>query len=343
MENSTSLSTNESLNYSSTSGPTTLIPEYLEESHAIVLCTVLAVASVVGTIGNALVLSSIIKFENLREIPDLFIFSLSLSDLLVTALFQPFKIYRLARLQEISENMAFIKISRFLGFLSLTASITNIFGVTVERLISIQFPLKYDLLVTKKRAAASLICIWLFSLAQAAIVLKVAFFRFFTYIFLLLLIAGTVCIYIYLFLVAKRLEAAVPQNRSFQNEDRRPRTDGKHKAGKTIAIILGVALLCWLPFFIIPAVLSARGFHTTMAIFSSLQTLSICNSSINPYIYCARSRRFYMAFLKLLGLRKCMRVGAFIEKPMKIEPVSRPGGVVNQLEEPQNNIGDVAV
>lgn len=36
-----------------------------------------------------------------------------------------------------------------------------------------------------------------------------------------------------------------------------------------------------------------------------------------------------MVFFKLFGLCKCMRVGVFIEKLMKIEFVLRLGGVVN--------------
>ena len=102
----------------------------------IVLCIVLGLGSIFGTTGNTLVVSSIIKFENLRAIPDLFIFSLSISDLLVSALYQPLKAYRMAH---------------------------------AERLMSIRFPLKYGLLVKKTRAVVTLICIWVFSIAYGGI------------------------------------------------------------------------------------------------------------------------------------------------------------------------------
>ena len=130
----------------------------------VIICTILGAANLVGTLGNALVLWSIMKFENLRTIADLFIFSLSLSDILVTTTHQPLKAYRAAQLQE--ANLSLVSFSRFLGYLSLTASITNIFGVTVERLISIRFPLEYDQIVTRRRAIISVICIWVFSVTK---------------------------------------------------------------------------------------------------------------------------------------------------------------------------------
>ena len=327
---------NLSLGYAASSSMSTTSSQYLGDCHTIALCTLLGVASLLGTFGNALVLSSIIKFDNLHEIPDFFIFSLSLSDLLVTALYQPLRIYRITHLEETSENMMLMQISSFLGFLSLIASISNIFGVTVERLISIRFPLKYDLLVTRKRAMTSLICVWIFSTAHAAIVFKPGSHRSFTSIFLLVLIAGTTSIYVYLFTVAKRIEAAVNRNTPFQNENNQPGNGGRHKAAKTIAIILAVALLCWVPFLIATPFLR----DSNRPIFLSLQALSVCNSSINPYIYCARSQRFYEAFLRLLGLRRRLRVGGISINP--VDPVSRPACAANQIKEPRNETNNMA-
>jgi len=208
---------------------------------------VLGVASVVGTFGNTLVLLSIIKFESLKAIPDLFIFSLSLSDLVVTALYQPLKAYRFTHLQEIYANKSYLEMSRFFGYCSLIASITNIFGVTVERLISVRFPLKYDLFVTTRRAVVTLICIWISSVTIGAIMTRGYIPKIYIPAYFILSIVGTVSIYLYISFVAKRLEkAAITQ---LQN---RPTVCREHKAAKTIAIILGVALSCCLPYLIVP-------------------------------------------------------------------------------------------
>ena len=70
--------------YTTTESTASMEHQTLELPLLVILSTVLSVASVVGTLGNTLVLLSIIKFDNLRAIPDLFIFSLSLCDLVVT-------------------------------------------------------------------------------------------------------------------------------------------------------------------------------------------------------------------------------------------------------------------
>ena len=284
----------------------------LEQTTVVILCTVLGVASFLGTLGNSLVLSSIMKFDDLREIPDLFIFSLSMSDFLVTAIYQPFKNYRLANLDQVSTQMELFAISRFLGFFSLIASITNVFGVTVERLISIRFPMKYDLVVTRRRAVITLICIWIFSFTLVILVSAklLSLMLLTTYVIMVLL--GTVSIYLYIFVIARKVENSVIQIQNGSLDQEVSNNKRKQKAAKTIAIILGVAVGCWLPFLIFSTVLyktlAACTINRCWKCFYSLQLLSVCNSSINPYIYCARSRRYFAAFVKLLGLQRIFRV-----------------------------------
>ena len=287
--------------------------EIFELPQVVILCTVLAFASVMGTLGNSLVLLSIIKFDSLRAIPDFFIFSLSLSDFLVTAIFQPLKAYKIANFEQVSTNAEFLEISSFLGHFALIASISNMFGVTVERLVSIRFPLKYDFLVTKVRATFIIICIWIFSISYGAIWSRGLVSAKYLSIYFVLVLVGTVSIYFYIFLIARRLEdrTVQAQNESTDAEIPNRRVRRERKAAKTIAIILGVAVFCWLPLLIVPNVLPNDLDSTTFRkIFFPLQTLSVCNSSINPYIYCVRSCRYSVAFVKLLRLQRTFKVQA---------------------------------
>ena len=294
----------------------TSIPTALAENatidelpHAVILCTVLGVASVLGTFGNSLVLLSIMKFDNLRAIPDLFIFSLSLSDVLVTAIYQPIRTYSFANWQQVSTNVDLLETLSFLGHFALIASITNMFGVTVERLISIRFPLKYNLVVTRVRAIVIMICFWIFSIAYGAVWSRRLVSVQYLAIYFILVLTATVLIYFYIFLVAKRLEDSVLQAHNESTNAEGPPTHRERKAAKTIAIILGVAVVCWLPVLIVPNILQSHLDYTTfLSVFYPLHVLSVCNSSINPYIYCARSRRYSVAFVKLLGLNRFSKV-----------------------------------
>lgn len=101
--------------------------------------------------------------------------------------------------------------------------------------------------------------------------------------------------------------AQIPQNRRSTGADSLCSSRKNRKAAKTIVIILGVAIACWLPLLIVPPALANDPDRTKFfKVFNFLHVLSVCNSSINPYIYCARSRRYYVAFVKVLGLHKAL-------------------------------------
>ncbi|NXE36174.1 5HT1B protein, partial [Ptilorrhoa leucosticta] len=79
----------------------------------------------------------------------------------------------------------------------------------------------------------------------------------------------------------------------------------ERKATKTLGIILGAFIVCWLPFFIISLVLpickDACWFH--MAIFDFFTWLGYLNSLINPVIYTMSNEDFKQAFHKLIRFR----------------------------------------
>uniref|UniRef100_A0A8C7E3C1 5-hydroxytryptamine receptor 1B n=3 Tax=Elapidae TaxID=8602 RepID=A0A8C7E3C1_NAJNA len=79
----------------------------------------------------------------------------------------------------------------------------------------------------------------------------------------------------------------------------------ERKATKTLGVILGAFIVCWLPFFIISLVLpickDACWFH--MAIFDFFTWLGYLNSLINPIIYTMSNEDFKQAFHKLIRFR----------------------------------------
>ncbi|KAM4865668.1 5-hydroxytryptamine receptor 1B [Thomomys bottae] len=79
----------------------------------------------------------------------------------------------------------------------------------------------------------------------------------------------------------------------------------ERKATKTLGIILGAFIVCWLPFFIISLVMpickDACWFH--MAIFDFFNWLGYLNSLINPIIYTMSNEDFKQAFQKLMRFK----------------------------------------
>ncbi|XP_077193212.1 5-hydroxytryptamine receptor 1D [Paroedura picta] len=81
----------------------------------------------------------------------------------------------------------------------------------------------------------------------------------------------------------------------------------ERKATKTLGIILGAFIFCWLPFFVMTLVLpicqEACWFHPILLDFFTW--LGYLNSLINPVIYTAFNDEFKQAFQKMMKFKKC--------------------------------------
>ncbi|XP_060481496.1 5-hydroxytryptamine receptor 1D [Panthera onca] len=80
----------------------------------------------------------------------------------------------------------------------------------------------------------------------------------------------------------------------------------ERKATKTLGIILGAFIICWLPFFVASLVLpicrDSCWLHP--ALFDFFTWLGYLNSLINPIIYTAFNKEFRQAFQKVVHFRK---------------------------------------
>lgn len=81
------------------------------------------------------------------------------------------------------------------------------------------------------------------------------------------------------------------------------------KAAKTLAIIVGGFIFCWLPFFTMYVVRSFCEQCIQPLMFSVLFWLGYCNSAINPLIYALFSNEFRIAFKRILFRCVCTRSG----------------------------------
>lgn len=112
----------------------------------------------------------------------------------------------------------------------------------------------------------------------------------------------------------------------------------ERKAAKTLAIITGAFVVCWLPFFVIALLMPVCAechFDDNMVAF--FLWLGYFNSTLNPILYTIFSPEFRNAFTKLLRLN---RPSAGLQRPVnrqqqqlqQLQP-GRAGGNNNKLNE----------
>lgn len=80
----------------------------------------------------------------------------------------------------------------------------------------------------------------------------------------------------------------------------------ERKAARTLAIVTGCFVVCWLPFFVVAVVRPFCGIHCKMpaVVESCINWLGYCNSLANPIIYTVFNADFRKAFRKIL-CRRC--------------------------------------
>lgn len=97
------------------------------------------------------------------------------------------------------------------------------------------------------------------------------------------------------------------------------------KAAKTLAIIVGGFIVCWLPFFTMYLIRAFCNDCIQPLLFSILFWLGYCNSAVNPMIYALFSKDFRFAFKRIICRCLCNRKGISTT-------TSRRGSEMSQLK-----------
>ncbi|XP_072550853.1 trace amine-associated receptor 4-like [Salminus brasiliensis] len=304
-------------------------PDSCPREHRFLVFKVAMYFLMLGTIlmtvfGNLLVMITISHFKQLQSPTNLIILSMALVDCLLGCLIMPFSMVRwLERCWFLGE--IFCQIHSGLDMTLSIASILHLCLVSIDRYLAICKPLSYKTKVTNGKVAVCIVVIWLFSvtysfgivlskvnvtglenlLMQASCVGNCALiFNLESGVILSLVaffIPGAIMssLYLKIFHVARKQakimseRLTVRQNGGMVVHSAEQR---ERKAAKTLGIVMGIFLLCWLPFFIVTLTDPVLNFPTPLDVFDALVWFGYLNSTFNPLVYGFFYPRFQRAF-----------------------------------------------
>uniref|UniRef100_A0A674P9S0 D(1B) dopamine receptor n=1 Tax=Takifugu rubripes TaxID=31033 RepID=A0A674P9S0_TAKRU len=346
-------------------------------AHRALTGSVLALLIVWTLLGNFAVCTAVFRYRHLRaKVTNIFIVSLALSDLLVALLVMPWK--AVAEVAGFWPFGAFCKTWLSCDIMCSTASILNLCVISVDRYWAISSPFRYERTMNRKVASVMIGVIWIVSVVISVVPVQLDWHRAEigyppaedlapgggtsegicdsslsrTYAISSSLISFYIPVAIMIVTYTRIYQIAQIQIRMISSLERAAehaqscRSDLKvsirkeTKVLKTLSVIMGVFVCCWLPFFVLNCALpfcpapgapgtQRRSLCVGEKTFDVFVWIGWSNSSLNPIIY-AFNADFRDAFLRLLRWRTggcCPAVCAAMETVMSIhENVQRKRG-----------------
>ena len=268
---------------------------------------VLIITIIIAVFGNTLVCLACVISKRLQSFTSAFIISLAVTDILVGLISMP--IWLCVNLTGKPDPVNFPNIYKaWLCFdiVCGTASIMNLVFISLDRLLAVNHPFRYPLMVTRNRITVAMAFIWIYSVIIAAInPLKWSSYPLFVSLasfFGPLLIM--VFAYSRIFHVALTHARSIRRVQSDQSISHRRITENFHrdvKAARTLSIVIGAFVVCWCPFFVVTLVIvyckTCRLYNEVLA---TTKWLHYGNSALNPLIYSCLNRNFRAAFKDVL-------------------------------------------
>jgi len=240
---------------------------------------------------NVLVIMAVIRRPRLQSYPNILLACLAATDVLTGLTVQPFFILWKS-LELLGIRYLFVKDchNSLLRILSV-CSCLHLTLLTFERLIAINFTMRYPYLVTTKNIKVAVTAFWIFTLSSELLRLLLTganiMFNLAAGLILFSCVIFISSTYIILYRETLRHRKKIKNQQLPQEEVERFLKDSK--ALKTTVFVVGAVILCFLPMAF--AVLSLVTKVNMIYQVSWMRTFGMLNSLFNPLIYCWRNKQ----------------------------------------------------
>lgn len=265
----------------------------LPVSHIIALIPINILSSVVGTIGNSLVIATVYTNKSLQIIPNFWLASMAVADLMVTALGQPLLIafWGLHVNRECNEPVS--ETFRVVGNMSCSASVLHLCFISIDRCLVIVRPVQSKAIRTLKRFKIALLIAWIVPVIYG--VLRMSVIKKATSYFTV--VAAAICyltiICCYTLIIFKVWNRDVVHSHARQSASQLV----ERRVTVTVAIVVIVFTICWIPLMYLR---SAYAQSNVGVAYNWARTLALSNSAMNPWIYCLHMEAFLTNYKRLL-------------------------------------------
>ncbi|XP_059212934.1 trace amine-associated receptor 1-like [Centropristis striata] len=294
---------------SNVSGITTVINSYL-------LCICVVFLSVLIMCGNLLVIISIIYFKQLHTPTNYLILSLAVADLLVGVVVLPFSTILVVTSCWYLKDLLCIIRSSFDAFLSIS-SILNLCSISVDRYYAVCQPLRYRTKMNVRVIVVMILLSWTVSahfgigisiqglnegqsnrcviLQQTRTAILGIFFAFYLPAIIMF------SIYVKIFIVAQRQARSIQNTTCQCKKSKAAVSKSERKATKTLAVVMGVFLICWTPFYLCMTFYHLSNYPILVPLIETLKWLGWSNSMLNPLVYGFFYRWFRLSFRMIIS------------------------------------------
>ena len=263
--------------------------------------------------GNVLVILAFALHRRMRTVTNAFVVSLACTDLCVALFSMPVWVAYLLTgpmwVLGATLRRAWAMVDILIG----TASIMNLMAISFDRVLCIRNALQYSEWMTPRKVTAIIACVWIYSISVAGTSLLFFAERIFNLIATIMCFCFPLPVIItahsIMFKTALRhirqIHAVAPNQ--YDRNDRSPNNFLKEfKAAKTLAVVVGAFLICWLPFVTLNVIYSlCDPSHDCPLIKPEVimvtKWMHYGNSLLNPIIYTVMNREFRKAFMAVLS------------------------------------------